>query len=69
MPAIEKSHELANEGKNVKKMISIRIDNDVLEWFKSHSKKTPSGRYQTTMNDVLRQYMEDMENSLKNEAA
>lgn len=55
------SVELANDGKTPKKMISIRIDQDILDWFKAHSKKTPSGRYQTTMNDVLRNYKEDME--------
>lgn len=32
--------------------ISIRIDNEVLEWFKSQN-----GRYQKLMNGVLRRYM------------
>ena len=36
-----------------KRAISLRVDNDVLEWFKSHG----SG-YQTRMNAVLRAYME-----------
>jgi uncharacterized protein (DUF4415 family) len=36
-----------------KPLISIRIDPDVLEWFKSHG----TG-YQTRMNAVLRMYME-----------
>ncbi len=36
-----------------KPLISIRLDSDVLEWFKSHG---PG--YQTRMNAVLRMYME-----------
>ena len=36
-----------------KRAISLRVDSDVLEWFKSHG----SG-YQTRMNAVLRAYME-----------
>ncbi len=36
-----------------KPLISIRIDPDVLEWFKSQG-----GGYQTRMNAVLRMYME-----------
>ncbi len=36
-----------------KRAVSLRVDRDVLEWFKSHG----SG-YQTRMNAVLRAYME-----------
>jgi uncharacterized protein (DUF4415 family) len=36
-----------------KKAISIRIDPDVLEWFKKHGK-----RYQSRINAVLRAYVE-----------
>jgi uncharacterized protein (DUF4415 family) len=36
-----------------KHAISLRVDSDVLEWFKSHG----SG-YQTRINAVLRAYME-----------
>jgi uncharacterized protein (DUF4415 family) len=39
-----------------KKPITIRIDQDVLAWFKSRG-----GRYQVLMNQVLRQYMEGLE--------
>ncbi len=35
-----------------KKAISIRIDQDVLQWFKQQK-----GRYQRLINHVLRQYM------------
>jgi len=36
-----------------KRLMSVRIDNDVVEWFKAQGKG-----YQTRMNAVLRQYME-----------
>ena len=36
-----------------KPLISIRLDSDVLEWFKSQG-----AGYQTRMNAVLRMYME-----------
>lgn len=36
-----------------KQAISIRIDSDVLAWFRSNS-----GRYQSKINSVLRAYME-----------
>lgn len=37
----------------IKKPVSIRIDADVLAWFRSHGK-----RYQTYMNQVLRREMQ-----------
>ena len=37
----------------MKERITIRIDEDVLEWFKSHG-----GGYQSKMNDALRIYAE-----------
>ena len=39
-----------------KKPITIRIDQDVLNWFKRRG-----GRYQVLMNQVLRNYMEVLE--------
>src|SRR5206468_3396353 len=36
----------------VKKSISMRVDSDVLAWFQSLG-----GKYQTKMNEALRQYM------------
>lgn len=35
--------------------ISVRIDTDVLEWFKNHSDEKG---YQTLINDVLRTYIQ-----------
>jgi uncharacterized protein (DUF4415 family) len=42
--------EVIDAGK--KKAISLRVDYDVLDWFKSKQ-----GRYQRLINQVLRQYM------------
>ena len=39
-----------------KKPITIRIDQDVITWFKSRG-----GRYQVLMNKVLRSYMENLD--------
>jgi uncharacterized protein (DUF4415 family) len=39
-------------GKN-KAQVTLRIDSDVLEWFKSHGRG-----YQTQINSLLRAYME-----------
>ena len=36
----------------IKKSISIRVDSDVLAWFQSQG-----GKYQTKMNEALREYM------------
>ena len=36
-----------------KKLISLRIDQDTLAWFKNQG-----GRYQRLMNDVLKRYMQ-----------
>ena len=46
-----------------KPLISIRLDSDVLEWFKSQG-----AGYQTRMNAVLRMYMEAHNNSFESDA-
>lgn len=38
--------------------ITIRLDQDVLEWFKARVDAAGGGNYQTMMNDALRQFME-----------
>ncbi len=38
----------------VKKPVTLRLDMDLVEWFKSH---TPEGGYQTEINRVLRRYV------------
>lgn len=42
--------------RGAKKPITIRVDQEVITWFKSRG-----GRYQVLMNQVLRQYMEQLE--------
>jgi uncharacterized protein (DUF4415 family) len=37
----------------VKQPVTLRLDTDVVDWFKSRA-----GKYQTAMNQVLRAYME-----------
>ena len=38
----------------VKKPVTLRLDMDVVEWFKNHA---PEGGYQTEINRVLRRYV------------
>ncbi len=39
--------------KPVKKQVTLRLDADMLDWFKSQK-----GKYQTNINNILRRYME-----------
>ena len=39
----------------IKKQITLRIDADLIEWFRQHT--TPDTGYQTHINDALREYM------------
>lgn len=43
---------ITSTSRTTKQAISLRIDADVLEWFRAAGTK-----YQTRMNDVLRDYM------------
>jgi len=38
----------------IKKPVTIRLDADVIEWF-----KTQNGKYQSNINQALREYMKD----------
>lgn len=38
--------------------ITIRIDNDILDWFHEQVDNAGGGNYQTMMNDALREYMD-----------
>jgi hypothetical protein len=40
-----------------KTRITIRVDEDVLDWFREQVDKAGGGNYQTMMNAVLREYM------------
>jgi uncharacterized protein (DUF4415 family) len=37
--------------------ITIRLDKDIVEWFKSQVEAAGGGNYQTLMNDALRQHL------------
>jgi len=44
-----------------KTRITIRIDDDILGWFKAQMHKAGGGSYQTAMNETLRRAMESSE--------
>ena len=41
-----------------KTRITIRIDDDVLEWFRKRAHEAGGGNYQTMLNQALREYVE-----------
>lgn len=40
-----------------KSRITIRIDNDILEWFRKQAHEAGGGNYQTLINSALREYV------------
>ena len=48
-----------------KTRITIRIDDDVLEWFREQVHEAGGGNYQTLVNSALREYVEGKEENLK----
>lgn len=46
-------------GKKVR--ITIRLDRDIIDWFRSKVEEQGGGSYQTMLNDALRAYMERQE--------
>ncbi len=47
-----------------KTRITIRIDTDVLNWFREEVNKNGGGNYQTLINDALRAYVHDQRGEL-----
>ncbi|MCS6940440.1 MAG: BrnA antitoxin family protein [Roseiflexaceae bacterium] len=41
-----------------KTRITIRLDNDIIEWFRSWVEEAGGGNYQTAINQALRDYIE-----------
>jgi uncharacterized protein (DUF4415 family) len=41
-----------------KTRITIRLDNEIIEWFRKVVTEQGGGNYQTLMNDVLREYIQ-----------
>ncbi len=48
-----------------KTRITIRIDDDVLEWFRAQAHAAGGGNYQTLINRALRETMESTRESLE----
>ena len=48
-----------------KTRITIRIDDDTLEWFRAQVHKAGGGSYQTLLNDALRRFIESQERDLE----
>jgi len=49
-----------------KTRITIRIDDDILEWFRQQVHTAGGGNYQTLINTALREYMNSKRESLEN---
>ena len=47
-----------------KTRITIRIDNDVLQWFRKQVHAAGGGNYQTLINNSLREYMNSSDDRL-----
>lgn len=45
--------------------ITIRLDRDIVDWFRSKVEEQGGGNYQTMMNDALRKCMERQEQPLE----
>ena len=48
-----------------KTRITIRLDADLVDWFKSKAEAQGGGNYQTMLNDALRAYTEQQDQSLE----
>ena len=48
-----------------KTRITIRIDDDILQWFRGQAHKAGGGSYQTLINDALRSFAESAEQNLE----
>jgi uncharacterized protein (DUF4415 family) len=48
-----------------KTRITIRLDRDIVSWFKSKAESEGGGNYQTLLNDALRAYTQQEEKSLE----
>ena len=54
---------LPSSGKKVR--ITIRLDRDIIDWFRSKVEEQGGGNYQTMLNDALRTYMERQEKPIE----
>jgi uncharacterized protein (DUF4415 family) len=49
-----------------KTRITIRIDTDILNWFRNQVHEAGGGNYQTRVNEALRQHVESQDRRLEN---
>ena len=54
---------LPSSGKKVR--ITIRLDRDIIDWFRSNVEEQGGGSYQTMLNDALRKHMERQDQPLE----
>lgn len=54
---------LPSSGKKVQ--ITIRLDRDIIDWFRSKVEEQGGGSYQTMLNDALRKHMESQDQPLE----
>jgi uncharacterized protein (DUF4415 family) len=52
-------------GQPGKTRITIRLDDDIVEWFKERVHLAGGGNYQTLMNHALREYINDAKEPLE----
>lgn len=45
--------------------ITIRLDRDIINWFRAKVEERGGGNYQSMLNDALRTYMERQEQSIE----
>jgi uncharacterized protein (DUF4415 family) len=48
-----------------KTRITIRLDDDVLAWFREQAHRSDGGNYQTSINDALREYIQQRREPLE----
>jgi uncharacterized protein (DUF4415 family) len=48
-----------------KERITIRLDGDILDWFRSEVERAGGGNYQTLINDALRQHIQRADESFE----
>ena len=48
-----------------KQRITIRIDKNILDWFRNKVHEAGGGNYQTLMNDALKEYVQEREGILE----
>ena len=48
-----------------KTRITIRLDDDILDWFREQVERAGGGNYQSLINDALRQYLRNAKEPLE----